>query len=143
MKTTSDSFAVVAFSLPGQHFPEDDDVCATAGSYIAKELGTYLEKNRHTIPDWVKGGCREDTWIYLESQRNDVTYFYDILFFPRSRDTQSMAVRYGVKVNFLRRIFRGGPQLSSDDPIHEVLRSFGAQYDRFEVLTGREFDARY
>ncbi len=143
MNATSDSYGVVAFSLPEQFFPDGDDACTTAGTYVAKDLGIHLEKHGHAIPEWVKGGCREDAWVYLESQRNNATYHYDILFFPRSSDAQSMAVRYGIRVGFWRRIFGAELQLKADDPIHELLRSYAAKHEKVEILTAREFNSRY
>jgi hypothetical protein len=143
MNVTADSHAAVAFSLPEQYFPDGDDVCATAGTYVAKELEIHLEKHGHSIPEWVKGGCQEDAWVYLESRRDDVIYYYGIMFFPRSSDAQSMAVRYGIKVGFWRRIFGAESQLSANDPIHELLRSYAAKHEKVEILTAREFDSRY
>ena len=143
MTARSKSYSVVAFSLPEEYFPDDDDTCVTAGTHIAEELGGHLEKHGHIVPEWVKGGCREDAWVYLESQRNGVRYFYEFLFFTRSGDTQSMAVRYGVRVSFWRRLFRGEPELAADDPIHEVLRTYGVQHEKFELLTASQFNAEY
>jgi hypothetical protein len=137
MKSYSDSYAVLAFSLPEEHFPDDDDICRTAGKHIASELGPYLEKCGHSIPDWVKGGCEEDAWVHFESERRDVRYEFTIQFFPRGRrDTRSMAVCYGVRVGFWQRLFHGYPVLATDDPIHEHMRTFGATQEGAELMTG-------
>lgn len=144
MSNKPDSYAAIAFSLPVEFFPEDDDIARTAGLHIAKELGSFLENNGHTIPEWVRGGCEEDAWVYFESQRGDVGYSYDILFFPRSKnDTESMAVRYGLRVGLLRGLLGRYPPLPPDDPVHEEMKRFGVRFDGFEFLTGSEFDARY
>lgn len=143
MKAADDSLAIVAFSLPSELFPEGDESCATAGSYIARELGQLLSTHGHSIPAWAEGGCREDGWVHLESERAGIVYGYDILFFPRPEDTQSMAIRYGPRAGFWQRLFRGDPPLMSDDPLREVMKHFASRFTRPEVLTGDEFDAQY
>lgn len=136
-------YAVLAINLPEAYFPDGDDSCRLAGTYIAMELGTHLQKHGHTIPPWVKGGCQEDAWVYLESEHLGVRYAYTIVFFPRGDDLRSMAIQYGVTVGWLKRLIGKQPKMPADDPIHDVLREFGARFEDSEFLTESEFASRY
>jgi len=133
----------LVFSLASKYFSDDDDICTTAGTHIAEQLGTHLQEHGHNIPEWIQGGCKEDWGVYLESQKDDVRYQYQIMFFPRDDDTQSMAVVYGIKVGLWRRLFRGQPEISIDDPLNKVLREFGIGFERVELLTQKQFDEQY
>ena len=141
MGELSEPLAVLAFSMPEECFPEGDEACITAGLHIARELGAHLQSHGHVIPEWVQGGCREDCWVYLASEIGGTPYRYDILFFPRSDN--SIAVRYGRRVGFWHRVFRGRPDLDTDDPIHEIMRAFGEQYENAELMTEKQFDSQY
>jgi hypothetical protein len=136
-------YAVLALSLPEAYFLDGDASCRLAGTYIALELGTHLEKHGHKIPPWVRGGCQEDAWVYLESECMGVRYSYTIVSFPRGDNLRSMAVQYDVAVGWLKRLFGATPTISADDPIHALLREFGARYENSELLTRSEFRSQY
>ena len=65
---STEPYAVLAVDLDPQHFPDGDDICLAAGSYLARELGTFLKQHGHDIPDWIQGGCEEDFGVVLEWQ---------------------------------------------------------------------------
>ena len=139
---STEPYAVLAVDLDPQHFPDGDDICLTAGSYLARELGASLKQHGHDIPDWIQGGCEEDFGVVLESHRGDVCYNYTIVFFPESGRDYRMAIQYGIHVGVLRRMFRGVPKLAADDPLHDLLRAFGGQFQNSELLTSSQFEAR-
>ncbi len=46
-----------------------------------------------------------------------------------------MAVQYGIRRSLWAALWSRKPKLRADDPIHEMLRQFGAIHERFEMLT--------
>jgi hypothetical protein len=140
-------YSVLALTLPAEFFPDEDDIARKAGVHVATRLGNHLAERGHSIPDWVRGGCEEDACVYLESEREGVRYDYVIVFFGREAgrgsDCRWMAVQYGTRVGLWARLWSRQPQLRVDDPIHEVLREFGATHERFELLTQSEFRKEY
>lgn len=134
-------YAVLLVRLPAEFFSDSDHLCLTAGTHIAQELGSHLEKHGHTIPVWVRGGCEEDWGVYLESEEADSRYQYAVGFFPDSNDSRTMAVHYERKVGFWRRLLRGCPPLEIHDPIHDAMRSFGTRYEFSELLTEEQFES--
>lgn len=140
-------YSVLALTLPEECFPDGDDIARKAGLHIAARLGDHLAKHGHSIPDWVRRGCEEDAWVYLESERERVRYDYVIVFFPRETgaedDGRWMAVQYGIRRGLWAALWSGRPKLRADDPVHEMLRQFGAARERFELLTESAFRKEY
>jgi hypothetical protein len=124
--------AVLAVPLPAEYFPDGDDICRAAGTHLARELGAYLERAGHTIPDWARGGCLEDAWVHLESERRGGRYEFAIVYFPRGRGDW-MAIQGSADP--------GGADRAAG--LRELLRGFGAAYPGSEVLTQPEFEAQY
>jgi hypothetical protein len=124
--------AVLALTLPPEFFPDGDDICRVAGTHLARELEAFLERERHTIPDWVRGGCTEDAWVHLESDCQGTQYRFTIVYFPRGKEDW-MAIQAEAD----RARSNGEPS------IRDVLQAFGAGYKRSEVLSQAEFDAQY
>lgn len=60
----AESFVALIVSVPDEHFPEDDDICLTAGNFVCSKLETHLIRHGHSIPDWIRGGCNEDWGVY-------------------------------------------------------------------------------
>ncbi len=134
-------FAALVVALPEECFPDQDDICSKATTYLSGRLEAHLTKHGHSIPRWIQGGCAEDWGAYLESVKGETRYRYSIMFFPRGRDTRSIAVMYEKKVGFWHSVFRGRPQLAADDPLHRVLWDFGADHERPQMLTQAQMDA--
>jgi hypothetical protein len=140
---TTEPHAVLALTLPDQYFGDDDAYCLAAGTHIAKTLGQHLEAHGHVIPDWVRGGCKEDAWVHFESESNGVRYEYAIVFFPREDHSSWMAIQYGLRMPFWKRLFGRKPKLTAKDPIHRVLAAFGQTHERSELLTEKQFAVEY
>jgi hypothetical protein len=136
-------FAALVVSLPEQHFSDDDDICAGATTDLAVHLEAHLVEKGHSIPDWIQGGCAEDWGTYLRSRKGEVRYDYQIMFFPRGSDARSIAIMYGVRVGFWRRLFGRQPRLEASDPLHQVLWEFGAKYERPQLVTQAQIDAEH
>lgn len=134
-------FVALVVSVSNDHFPDEDDICLVAGTYLARQLESHLAGNGHTVPDWIRGGCAEDWGVYLESRKGKDRYQYRIMFFPRGSDDRSMAIQYGIKLGFWRRLLRGQPALCIDDPLHLVMWSFGTNNERPQLLTKEQIDA--
>ncbi len=137
----TDNFAALTLRLSPEFFPDGDDGSRVAGMHLAQELGKHLEMNGHAIPSWVKGGCEEDAWVYLESERSNVRYQYIISYFPRRDEDYWMSIHYDLNVGWLRRLFGASSDIPIGDPIHNVLRDFGAKYKDSNLLTRSEVDA--
>ncbi len=139
--------AVLAVEPPDEAFSEDaedeDPYCIHVGMGVSRKLGAHLKQAGHSIPDWLGDGCEEDAWVHLESQVGDRHYVYTIVFFPHDGHDSGMAIQYAQKFPLMKRIFRKPDAVESGDPLHQVLRDFGAGYDYSRMLTREEFDALY
>lgn len=130
----------VAFCLPDDYFPDDDDICVTAGKHIAEELDKHLTALGHTVPGWARGGCAEDWGVIMESCRGKLIYRYAIQFLGRGNDNHSMVVMYYIKVPLIQRLLRSETSLAPNDPVHEEMRVFASKFSNPEVLTQKELD---
>jgi len=144
-RTMTEPFVAVVVTVPDEYFPDEDDICLTAGRYVCAKLETHLVQHGHTIPDWVQGGCDEDRGVYFESQLNETTFQYTICFFPGSPGTtqNQMLIQYDAVLPFLKRLFRKPPELLPDHPIHETIRSFGNLFSDSRMLTQAQFEREY
>lgn len=140
-----EAFVAVVVSVPEGHFSDEDDICLTAGDFVCARLETHLVQNGHSIPDWIHGGCNEDWGVFFESKLNETTYQYHICFFPGPQNTtqNQMLIRYHVRLPFLKRLFRRPAELLPDDPMHEIMQSFGRLFSASRMLTQMQFENEY
>ena len=140
-----DRFVGVVVSVPDEYFPDDDDICLTAGKFVCTGLEAHLGRHGHTIPDWVKGGCDEDWGVYFESHRGDDVFEYHICFFPDSSNEIQcqMIVQYRLKQPFLRSLFKKPKQLDAGDVMHDIMREFGQVFTSSRILTQSEFENQF
>ncbi len=139
----SDPLFAVVVSVPEEHFPDDDDICLTAGKFVCRRLESHLIQYGHTIADWIRGGCEEDWGVYFESQRDDEVFAYMICFFPDAVGKVQclMAVQYYLKIPFLKRFFKRPAQLGNDHHLHQTMQEFGNTFSSSRMLTQSQFDA--
>ncbi len=141
----ADSFVAVVVTVPEEHFPDEDDVCLTAGRFVCRKLESHLVGHGHSVSDWIHGGCDEDWGVCFESTLNNITFQYHICFLPGPQDaTQNqMLIQYHVRLPFFRRLFQKPPELSSDHAIHEIMRSFGDLFSELRMLTQARFETEF
>ena len=139
--------AVLALEPPAQVFREDvgeeDPYCIRVGMKISKKLCAYLKQAGHSIPDWLGDGCAEDAWVHLESHADNKHYVYTIVFFPHNGHEHGMAIQYAQKISLMKRIFQKCDTVEPGDPLHKVVRDFGAGYDYSRAMSREDFDALY
>ena len=141
----AESFVAVVVTVPEEHFPDEDDICLTAGNFVCAKLESHLTEHGHELPDWIQGGCDEDWGVYFESKLNETTFEYHICFFPGPQDdTQyQMLIQYHVRLPFLKRLFRKPSALLPDDPMHRTMQSFGDRFSQSRMLTQSQFESEY
>ena len=138
----TEAFVAVVVTVPEEHFPDEDDICLTAGNFVCAKLESHLVQHGHLIPDWIQGGCDEDWGVYLESKLNDTTFQYHICFFPGPLGTtqSQMLIQYNARLPFMKRLFRKPAELFPERPIHETMRSFGNLFNSSQMLTEFQFE---
>jgi hypothetical protein len=138
-----DSFVAVVVAVPEDYFPDDDDICLTAGRFVCAKLETHLVQHAHSIPDWIQGGCDEDWGVYFESKIDDATIQYNICFFPGPQNAvqNQMMIQYHMRLPFLKRLFRRPPEVLPESPLHEIMRSFGKLFSASRMLTQSQFES--
>lgn len=141
IQSMANSFVAVVVRVPDEHFPDYDDICLTAGNFVCRKLETHLIQNGHSIPDWIQGGCEEDWGVYFKSKLNETHFDYHIGFFPAPENSSQnqMLIQYRVHLPFLKRLFRNPFALLPDDPMHQIMRSFGDLFSESRMLTQSQF----
>lgn len=114
-----------------------------AGMQLAQDLGKHLETNGHTVSSRRTGGLSDCHYDYLESKQANVRYKYIITYFPRRDDDRWMLIEYDLDVGWLKRLFGASGDISIGDPIHELLRDFGAKYEDSKLLKRSEINAAH
>ena len=141
----TESCVAVVVSVPEEHFPEEDDVCLTAGKFVCAILESHLMQHGHSIPQWIQGGCNEDWGVYFESQLKETGYQFQICFFPGPQNTPQvqMLIQYHLRLSFLKRLFRKSAELSPYDPMHETMKLFGCRFSTSRILTKSQLENEY
>ena len=141
----TESFVAVVVTVPEEHFPDEDDICLTAGNFVCAILESHLSQRGHSIPDWIRGGCDEDWGVYFQSKLNETTFEYYICFLPGPQNTtqNQMLIQYHVRLPFLKRLFGKPVDLLPDDPMHSTMESFGDLFTASLMLTHTQFENEY
>ena len=141
----AESFVAVVVAVPEEHFPDEDDICLTAGNYVCTKLESHLVDSGHAIPDWIQGGCDEDWGVYFESKMDESDFQYHICFFPGPKGTPQfqMLIQYHVKRSFMNRLFGKPIELLPEHPLHGTMQSFGNLFSASRMLTKAQFKNEY
>ena len=134
--------SVLMLSVPEDWFEDHDDYAVKVSSRICGLLEQHLIEQDHSIPEWVQGGCNEDSYVYYQSMKNEELYVYTIAYFPNG-DEQSrpqMYISYGFKNSFLKALLGRKKQLDSDHSLHAVMSKFGETFLASRVLTHAQFN---
>jgi hypothetical protein len=141
----SDPPIAVVVRVSEELFPDNDDICLTAGRFVCSRLESHLTQHGHNIAEWIRDGCEEDWGVYFESEHNGQIFDYSICFFPApAGETQcNMAVQYHVKVPWLQRLFKKPSPLVDGHRLHQTMQEFGEKFSSSRMLTQSQFDAEY
>ena len=135
-----DYMKILAVDLPEDAFVDGDDVCVRAGMTLAENLAGYLRANGHTTPEWVGDGRAADAWVCLESQIAGEHYAFTITHLPRPGRDCTMSIQYAIKTSKLQGLMDTQAPLQDDDPIHELMKQFGATFAQYELLSASDLD---
>jgi hypothetical protein len=141
----SDPLVAVVVRVPDEYFPDDDDICLTAGNFVCSRLETHLIRHGHSIADWIRGGCEEDWGVYFESEFDAERFDYAICFFPVPGDEEQyqMVIQYRRKYPLRKRLLSKPRQLEADHHLHKTMKQFGKTFNSSRMLTQSQFEAEY
>jgi hypothetical protein len=140
-----DPLVAVIVKVPGDYFPDDDDIALTAGKFVCSRLESHLVHHGHSIPEWVRGGCDEDWGVYFESQKHGERFDFAICFFgnPVGEFQDQMIVQYGPLTPFLKSLFKRPTDLGEGHHLHKTMDEFGKSFSASRMLTKSQFEAEY
>ena len=141
----SEPFVAVIVRVPEEYFSDDDDICLTAGNYVCSRLESHLIANKHSIPDWIRGGCEEDWGVYFKSQWNDQSFDYAICFAPADSGEEQywMMIQYHLIPRLFAKWRKLQTSLGADHALHRTMQVFAETFDASRMLTQKQFDSEY